>query len=225
MQYILTSGWDDGVADLTQRLVQELAEGKKVLWLVTGGSNIPAATEIMANIPAPHTPKLTVMLADERFGPVGHEGSNEAQLIQAGFSPVKGTFISILQNDLDLEQTRQRYNDLAAQAFADNDVVIAQLGIGTDGHIAGIMLEAHEVEQANELVVSIDSQPWPRLTLSYAGLRYIDVDYTFAFGQPKLETLTLLHNETVSLSEQPAQILKELPEAYIYTDQLGEHRG
>ncbi len=60
MKYILTAGWDDGVADLTERLVKELAGRKRVLWLVSGGSNIPASVQIMDNISGSLSEHLSV---------------------------------------------------------------------------------------------------------------------------------------------------------------------
>src|SRR4051812_4722359 len=114
MQFILTAGWDDGIADLTHRLTKELAAGKHVLWLVTGGSNIDASVEIMECLPADLTKKLTIMVADERFGAVGHADSNEAQLEQAGFDPQQGTWRRVLRPRLTLEQTLKHYNQLAA---------------------------------------------------------------------------------------------------------------
>jgi hypothetical protein len=35
--------------------------------------------------------------------------------------------------------------------------------------------------------------------------------------------LQALHDKKLPLTEQPAQILNELPEAYLYSDQVGEH--
>jgi 6-phosphogluconolactonase/glucosamine-6-phosphate isomerase/deaminase len=223
MQFILTAGWDDGIADLTQRLTKELAAGKHVLWLVTGGSNIEASVEVMDNIPAPLTKKLTVLIADERFGEVDHADSNEAQLRRAGFNPQQGELLSVLQPNLSLRQTVKHYNNLVKHAFADSDIIIAQLGIGNDGHIAGIMIDTPSAVASKDLVIHIPSQPWDRLTLGFEALRQITADYSFAFGEPKKSTLQQLQNGTITPIEQPAQILKHLPEAYIYSDQVGEH--
>lgn len=223
MQYILTTGWEDGVADLTERLVRELAEGKHVLWLTSGGSNIPASVQVMDNIPAEMKQNLSVMPADERYGQPGHDDSNWTQLMKAGFKPDKTTLLPVLQDDLSFEQTIENYNKLAEQAFDGHQLVIAQLGIGDDGHIAGILPGSPAAAETSALAVGYQSPPLSRLTLSFAALRRLDAAYTFAFGSTKHQALSTLQSQSLDLSDQPVQILKELGEAYVYSDQVGDH--
>lgn len=224
MKFILTAGWDDGVANLTERLVRELAEGRRVLWVVSGGSNIPASVQVMDSIPAKLTGGLSVMLADERYGAVGHADSNWLQLEQTGFKADNAQLLPALEQGLDFEQTIERYNKVAAQAFEDNDVVIAQLGIGADGHIAGVLPGSPAAKAAGELVAGYHSGPYDRLTLTFAGLRHIDAAYAFAFGNSKAEALHTLQDQSLPLEQQPSQILKELPEAFLYSDQVRSSR-
>jgi hypothetical protein len=47
-------------------------------------------------------------------------------------------------------------------------------------------------------------------------IRNINIAYTFAFGESKKEIVEKLKNENISLAEMPAQILKEIPESYLY---------
>jgi 6-phosphogluconolactonase/glucosamine-6-phosphate isomerase/deaminase len=220
MQYIRTAGWEDGVADLTQRLVRELAAGQRVLWLTSGGSNIPASVQIMGNIATKFRSRLSIMLVDERYGQLDYADSNWAQLKHAGFKTEPARLLPVLQAGLDFEATVKRYNQLVKQAFASHDTVIAQLGIGEHGEIAGI-LSASPAAASKQLVVGYQSTPFLRLTLTFAALRRITAAYIFAFGHIKQQTLSLLRHETLTLSQQPAQILKQLPEAYVYSDQFG----
>jgi 6-phosphogluconolactonase/glucosamine-6-phosphate isomerase/deaminase len=222
MQYVLTTGWEDGVAALTERLARELAGGRRVLWLISGGSNVPASVQVMDNISPALRQKLSIMPADERYGEPGHDQSNWAQLMKAGFKTGQATLLPVLQAGLDFEQTVVRYQQLAEQAFDDNEVVIAQLGIADDGHIAGILPGSPAAEETAVLVVGYQSTPFLRLTLSFAGLRQVDTAYAFAFGNTKHQALTTLQAEQLPLNRQPAQILKELPEAYVYSDQFGD---
>lgn len=224
MQFILTAGWEDGVADLTERLVRELAKGKSVLWIVSGGSNIPSSAQIMDNIPFDLTKNLTVMLVDERYGEVGHKESNWAQLMNAGFQSGEAKLLPVLKADLSLEQTADHYNKLASKAFADNEVVIAQLGIGADGHIAGVLPDSPATKDTPDMVIGYTSTPHDRLTLSFAGLRKIDAAYTFAFGNTKHHALGTLKSKSLGLAKQPSEILKDISEVYIYNDQFGEHK-
>ncbi len=223
MQYILTAGWEDGVADLTERLARELSDGRRVLWLVSGGSNIPASVQVMNNISATLTHNLGIMLSDERYGPFGHSQSNWSQLLAAGFKLRQAKLCEVLQAELSAAQTVARYNQLAAEAFAEYELVIAQLGVGPDGHITGIKPGSPAATETKALVVGYPDPPLHRLTLTFPALRRIDAAYVFAFGDTKHQALTRLHNRTLPLNIQPAQILKELPEVYVYSDQIGEH--
>jgi len=211
------------VADLTQRLVRELAAGKSVLWLTSGGSNVPVSVQIIGNIATKLRRNLTVMLADERYGRPGHAQSNWARLMQAGFKAEPATLLPVLQAGLDFEATIARYQKLCEQAFAEHDCVIAQLGIAEDGEIAGILPSSPAAAETEELVTGYQSTPFLRLTLTFAALRRITAAYTFAFGDIKRPTLDSLQHESLSLNQQPAQILKELPEAYVYSDQFEEN--
>jgi 6-phosphogluconolactonase/glucosamine-6-phosphate isomerase/deaminase len=223
MKYILTAAWDDGVADLTERLVRELAGGKRVLWLASGGSNIPSSVQIMDNISSGHSKNLSVSLIDERYGEPGHSESNWAQLMQAGFKGKQATLLPVLRPGLSFGQTAKAYEELIEKAFAANDVAIAQLGIGPDGHVAGILPGSPAAEEKTALVAGYDAPPLKRLTLTFVALRHITAAYVFAFGEPKREALAALREGTLPLKRQPAQILNELTEAYMYSDQVGEH--
>jgi 6-phosphogluconolactonase/glucosamine-6-phosphate isomerase/deaminase len=220
MHFILTSDWEEGIADLAQRLEKELSDGKRVLWLTSGGSNIDASVQVMDRLPSELSQNLSIMLGDERYGEVGHSDSNWSQLLQAGLNPGKAKVYPVLQADLSFDRTLERYNTLANQALAENDTIIGQLGIGTDGHIAGILPDSEAAHQDTELVAGYDGGQYKRLTLTFPALSKIDASYTFAYGESKRQALTDLQTGALELAKQPAQILRELPEAYIYNDQL-----
>lgn len=221
MQFILANDWSDGIASLSARLNQELSEGKKVLWLLSGGSNIPASVEIMNNLPGELTGNLSIMLNDERFGPVGHADSNWEQLFQAGLDPKQARMLPVLQIDMDLQQTIDHYAQQAEQAFANHDIVISQIGMGADGHIIGILPGSPAAAEETRWASGYDSPPYVRLTLTFPAMRQINVGYVMAFGEAKSQAVQNLKQE-LPLNEQPAQILKQLPEVYFYSDQVGE---
>ncbi len=223
MKFILTAGWDDGVADLTERLIRELVAGKKVLWLVSGGSNIPASVQVMRTVSADLSKRLSVSLCDERYGEPGHKDSNWEQLMRAGFKAKRASLLPVLKSGANFKQTIDAYEKLIEKALGDNDAVIAQLGIGSDGHIAGILPDSPAAAEKTALVSGYKAPPLSRLTLTFPALRRVTTAYAFAFGKPKRAALKSLQAGTAGLSEQPAQILNELPEAYLYSDQAGKH--
>ncbi|HSW85026.1 MAG TPA: 6-phosphogluconolactonase [Candidatus Saccharimonadales bacterium] len=223
MKFIRTAGWDDGVADLTERLVRELAKNKRVLWIISGGSNIPVSVQIMDNISSKLSRYLTILPGDERYGHVGHKDSNWAQLLNAGFNLKKAAGLSVLNKGMDFAHTLENYRQLVKKSYKDNQVIIAQLGIGEDGHISGILPNSPASMATKELVVGYKDKFFTRLTLTFAGLQQISVAYAFAFGSVKNQALTTLQNSSLAPNIQPAQILKKLPEAYAYSDQFGEN--
>jgi 6-phosphogluconolactonase/glucosamine-6-phosphate isomerase/deaminase len=222
MEFVKTSQQaESGPSALKERLVHELGKDKHVLWLVSGGSNIEASVRVMAELPADKTKNLPIFLIDERYGEVGHFDSNAKQLIDAGFQAQEAIFVPALAPGFSLEETRERYEAACKRAFEHADVVIAQIGIGSDGHIAGILPHSAAVD-ASGWVTAYDTATYKRITLTFDALRKVTAAYVFAFGDEKKPTLERLRDTKASLSDQPAQLLKELPEVYIYNDQIEE---
>ncbi|HVV66518.1 MAG TPA: 6-phosphogluconolactonase [Candidatus Saccharimonadales bacterium] len=222
MQFITCNDAREGTEKFTDRLMQELQAGKKVLWLVCGGSNIAAEAEIMKRIPPELSANLAITLTDERYGEPGHKDSNWRQLQDAGFDFKQATSLPVLQSGQSLEETAQNYDKMARQAFAGNDIVIALFGIGADGHIAGVLPDSPAAAENDMWAAGYQAGQLTRITLTFPALKQIDAAYAFAFGEAKKEALTQLQNETIELERQPSQILKYLPEAYLYSDQVGE---
>jgi 6-phosphogluconolactonase/glucosamine-6-phosphate isomerase/deaminase len=219
MRFIKTSNYSAGAQPLIKRLVKELSNEKRVLWLVSGGSNIPIEKLVMDTIPAELQPYLAIMY-DERYGPAGHQDSNLKQLQDAGFTPGKSALISAIgDGNLSLNESAERYNAAAQTAYANADVIIAQLGIGPDGHTSGILPGSPAVE-SEKLVVGYKWKDFERITFTFSALTQCSAAYVFAFGNNKREQLISLRDKAVPLSIQPAQILKKIPEAYIYNDQI-----
>lgn len=219
MKFIHASDWHPAIAVLQDRIEQELIAGKSVLWLVSGGSNIAASVHLMQNLDVKLTSQLTIMPVDERYGPVGHEDSNISQLLVAGFDPKRAKLIKILQPDMSFQATADRMDTLTRQAFTDNEIIVGQLGMGADGHIAGILPHSPAVGSP-DFVAAYDSQPYLRITLTHHALKRLSAAYVLAFGVDKQPALDQLAAKMVPYADQPAQILKELPEAYVFSDEL-----
>lgn len=205
---------------LAKQLKKDLAGKKRVLWLVSGGSNIPITVEAMKRIPKTTQPYLAVMPIDERYGPCGHPDSNLQQLHDAGFTPGKATVVPVLMpEDPSLADTVTRYEQAIKTAFDNADVIIAQLGIGPDGHTAGILPDS-PATKSRKLVAGYRGNDFERITLTPAALKKVTAAYVFTFGADRQATLKHLRDETLPLAKQPAQILKQIPEAYVYNDQI-----
>ena len=221
MQLLKTSDWHPAIHVLQARIQQELSAGRRVLWLVSGGSNIVATVTIMQGLVEETTKNLTIMLADERYGAVGHSDSNGAQLLAAGFDPRQAQLLTVLISNTSFEATRDHYEALAIKAFSNCDIVIAQFGMGSDGHIAGI-LPRSAAASSTAFVAAYAAQPYQRLTLTFRAIKRVSVAYVLAYGDDKKPALEMLSSKLIPYTEQPAQIIKELPEAYVFNDQMGE---
>ena len=162
---------------------------------------------------------LTLMLSDERYGASSHPDSNARQLESAGFNPKEATFIPVLINE-PLRITIDRYTQLVTQQFTKNEIIIGQLGIGTDGHTAGILPNSPATKVSDVLVAGYKGKDFCRITLTFPALRQLNSAFVFAYGASKKTALQQLKDETLALETQPAQILKAIPETYIYNDEL-----
>ena len=206
---------------LLTRLASELKTKQRVLWIVPGGSNIALVAEIMKEISEDDSVHLAVMLSDERFGPVGHPDSNIKQLSDAGFEPKQATVLPILRAGVSLVDTTDLYGDAAQAAFEAADTVIAHLGMGADGHIAGILPGTVATHPSSAWTIAYKTPEFTRITLSPFALRHVSEAFVVAFGDSKHEALQNLHDKSLPLTEQPAQLLKELPAVTIINDQIG----
>lgn len=218
MQFIKSR--EDGVRTLGQKLGRALRAGQKVLWLVPGGSNIPISVEVMATLPTSRQ-NLTVALTDERFGPSGHPDSNWQQLKDSGFQLGSAAGLPVLAaGELSLEDTAQTYENSIQEAFGEADIVIGQFGIGADGHIAGIK-PGSPAASSRAWISGYQWDDFTRITLTFDALAEVDAAYAFVFGASKAAALEKLQSQDLPLVTQPAQILKQLKEAYVYNDSVG----
>ncbi len=221
MKCIRVAKTPDCQKPLTDRLLKELRDPEKqlILWLVTGGSNIALSVAVMQELPDELTSKLAIALTDERFGPVGHPDSNFQQLFDAGFNPKNATVVPVLTPGVALAETRERYEGAMNTALDAADSTIAQFGIGSDGHIAGVLPGTVGVD-SQQTVVAYETETYTRISLSLQAIKRIDAAYAFVFGDDRHAALDMLCHQTVPLSEEPSQILKQIPESYVYNDQM-----
>ena len=211
-----------GVHALAAHIGTLLDQGEHVLWLVSGGSNIPWTVAVMEALSPASTVQLTIMPVDERYGPTGHPDSNVAQLLNAGLNLKYAQLLPILAGE-SLDASTDAFDKVAKIAFAQHTAVVAQLGIGTDGHIAGILPGSPAIlADLTQLAVGYTADDYIRITLTFGALRHIDTAFVFAYGAAKRATLEQLRTQNLPLARQPSQILKQLPEAYIYNDQMKE---
>ncbi len=207
--------------EIFRALTTALKQHQRVLWVVPGGSNIPTVVKVMAAISNNESAKLAIILSDERFGPPGHENSNLVQLYKAGFNPKKAIVVPVLRSMATLTTTVDLYSKAAQTAFTAADNVIIQLGMGADGHVAGILPSSPAAVETKKWVISYTSEPFTRITLSPFALKQAQQGFIVAFGKVKQPALVNLRDKKLPIKKQPAQLVKKIPKAYIINDQIG----
>jgi 6-phosphogluconolactonase/glucosamine-6-phosphate isomerase/deaminase len=222
MNYLHLNNQIDGVVILADKISEYLRQNKKVLWLLSGGSNISISVEVLKILKSGFGDKLktnlAVTLTDERYGSVGHIDSNWQQLIHGGFDMEAVQAVPVLF-ELPLEQTTKKFGEDYQALTLWADVIIGQFGIGPDGHTAGVLpgtIGATDTSTACSYV----SDRFIRISLTLKTIELISYAYVFAFGESKREVIHSLQIENISLIEMPAQIFKKMSESYLFTDQI-----
>lgn len=208
----------EAATDIAKHLNGLLANNHSVLWLVSGGSNIAIQTMAMNMIPDKLSKNLTIIPVDERFGKYNHANSNSAGMRRAGFDPKHAEWIDILERNETLEQTTRLFNDFMAREVAINDYMFATLGMGEDGHTAGILPQSPALTSA-DFVVSYKAPDYTRITVCADTLStHCNEVVLGAFGQNKLQPLERLKNRDESRQIVPAMLLHEIENCTVYHD-------
>jgi 6-phosphogluconolactonase/glucosamine-6-phosphate isomerase/deaminase len=203
---------------LAERIGSFLSQDKKVLWLLSGGSNIAISVLTLDILKENFSNKLktnlAVSLVDERYGPVGHPDSNWQQLLDADFLLDEVISEPVLTG-LSLDETVKNFSENYKKLSAWADVVIGQMGIGLDGHTAGILPESLAVTDPG-VACGYQALKYTRISLTLATVKTINVSYAFVIGGTKKLVVYYLRSRDFSYAEMPAQVLKDIPESYIY---------
>ena len=244
--------------DLSKALLNTIVDKKTAIYL-SGGSTPRELYEKLAKdedlFPG------AVGMVDERYGEKLHERSNEKMIKDTGllryFQMRDIPFYPILQNSPSLRGAERHGNlvdeiaalplgardddfrKLAAQAYDEKvrslhatfQKSVAILGIGSDGHTAGIPSQNSKLKIQNlkvdgyELVTEYNDTTGiygERVTMTFLGLSMLDLLIVLALGDAKLHALEAMFEEG-SQEEIPARFYKR-PEiavkTIIITDQM-----
>ncbi len=219
INFIKTNSTLECEEKLYKTLKDNLENNKRVLLIIAGGSNIPILKAVFDQLEVNLTSNIDIILSDERFGPSDYQESNFVKLIKYGFDPKKANFRNIL-----IDQDIQTSTSILEKEFVHKskkaDIIIAQLGIGEDGHIAGILPNSKALT-SNNYVVNFKGPDFERITLSFKALKKIDIAIVAAYGDNKKKALMNLKSLKLPLNEMPSRILQEIKSIYIYNNQLG----
>lgn len=206
-----------------------LADGEPVLLLVSGGSSLSIFQNINANI---FSSGVTVIVTDERFDPTGVNNNfrmlQEMPMYQAAVD-AGVVFVDTMYKE---GQTLEGLGNVMDHALSNwikqhrNGRIFSTVGVGSDGHLCGMMPYVEAPEKFNEyfnskrFAIGYDAgnkNEFPlRATVTMTFLKHVDEFVGYAVGEAKRIPLKkMLTNGT--LSEIPARFLKEAP-GNLYTD-------
>ncbi len=212
------------------------SEHQPVLCLVSGGS----ALEVLDVVRVPEDCRhLTLAVVDERFSS-DPSVNNFAQLAATEF------FASVIRKGGQSIDTRPNQGETVAglaQRFQSSltawkhqfpeGMVVALLGIGADGHTAGILpVPDHEQDwfascfnDSDQWVVGYDAgrkNPYPvRVTTTLSFLRErVDQSIAFAIGESKRDAIRRVFADTGELYTTPARILREMRQVTLVVESI-----
>lgn len=214
-----TDSKDASVNYLTNVIKEKLAAGKKVFWLVPGGTGIILSTDISRLLKDLPLQNLTVSLGDERYGKVDHPDSNWHQLEKAGFD-LPGATLKPVLIDKDIEATTENFALNLEDELKEADYAIGFFGIGADGHTVGILPGSPAVN-SDKLAVFYKGSDYTRITLTPRAISMLDEIVVNMTGENKWPVIDKL-TEDISYDKQPAQSLKQVPKLTIFNDHKGE---
>lgn len=207
----------DGI-DLAAAVLYEVTDKKTVLYLSGGGT--PKNLYAKLSKEEMLTPGA-VGIVDERFGPKNHPKSNELMIKNSGLlrylEMIDIPFYPILQG-LDREETAKRYDEKIREMNAIFPNSVAIVGIGTDGHTAGLpaqnflrrlggsnfKLDKHSlVTEHNDT----SGKYGERVTMTFLGLEMMDLLIVLVFGEDKKDALEAMFSFG-SEQEIPARFYK-----------------
>lgn len=218
---------------LVQKISARITQNEPVLFLVSGGSSAPIAVDVCKKLTQRFPSKndrmrwlLTLSLIDERFGPEGHPDSNWALLESLGLDHRAFMIVPVLgsktNGSADLENTVKHFdtflNTAAEKHAAGNMFIAGLLGIGKDGHTAGILADSPAAADSHDsLAIAYKSALFTRITITPAFFQHIDYAAVWAGGEEKKKTLEQLGSDIPPVIH-PAQYLKRIAECDIFTD-------
>ncbi len=193
-----------------------------VLFLSSGGSSLSLLEQVDIVI---FSPNITCGVIDERLS-ADPAINNFLQLRGRLFGATALNWVdSVLQAGDSLVDMADRIDSSwrAWRKDNPNGKITATIGVGVDGHVAGIMPNIDLKIFDNKWVAGYDAGPankFPlRITATFEFLRsHVDFAIVYISGEEKRRALERVLADSGSLAETPARILGEMKNAKIFTD-------
>nr|VFJ74575.1 MAG: 6-phosphogluconolactonase [Candidatus Kentron sp. FW] len=170
--------------------------------------------------------RIHIFMVDERLVSIDHPDSNFdnarkifiENLAHSKVLPAENIHPFIMdesREDFGVEKYRGKFDSLGGKF----DVVI--LGVGEDGHIAGLFPRHHSMENDQESFIVFDDSPKApdnRMSASKNLILRSQAALVFFMGRSKQNAFDIFCDNETEAKRCPVKISKQLPEAFIFTD-------
>ncbi|MDP3982447.1 MAG: 6-phosphogluconolactonase [bacterium] len=180
--------------DLLKKIVN-----KETALFLSGGSSPKVLYELISQDTTCSVKPLAFCTVDERWGSPDHKDSNELMIEQTGlyvYAKAVGIEVhKILGGILNRSETAKRYIVVLEGVLARAASSVAIMGIGIDGHTAGIapgIKFDRESLVGDYIHVAPDWQYPERITITPKALGIIEKRIILAYGEDKLPALRAL---------------------------------
>lgn len=214
----------------SQRLFEK--KGRRTLVLLSGGSSLKVLDYVSDNYLSSH---VTISVLDERFT-ADESVSNFSLFMKTSFYEDARNagckFIDTRVKSNDTSDDLERRLDKALAKWDEGNpegLILATIGIGSDGHVAGIVPHTGSKSDFEELFNSkkrwvaaydtgVKGESSSRVTTTLPFLRQIDSAVVYVVGEDKQNALERVVAEEGSLYETPARVLRRIENVQIFTD-------
>lgn len=215
MEYVNTS--PTGVAPaVAAKIIEQLDQGKSVLWLLSGGSGGKVCVDASKLLKDYDLSRLYVTFSDERYGEPGHADENYQILINEGLNLPGANIYRPLQGLTEAE-TVSNMTDWLEDVESKVDFKFAVMGIGADGHTAGVKPFSPAVLSSGSVEL-YKADDFDRLTVTLNYIKSLDEAIVQAYGQSKHEVVARLLNNDGEIESFPALAIREIPKVTLYSD-------
>lgn len=198
-----------GIA-IAKKILLEIIDKRTVVYL--SGGKTPKSLYELLRVDESFLPGAVGMI-DERYGKKLHKNSNELLLKETGLLQTLAlqgiSFYPILTTDVSSEVASDNYDQKVREFLAQYRKGIGILGIGADGHTAGLLPNGQWVMDTGHktnFITSYESndQFKERITMTFLGLSLLDCIILLAFGEDKKHALEMMFTDG-SEKEVPAR--------------------
>lgn len=222
MHRLVVTNEEGAAGAIAHGIDSALQKGLKVLWLLSGGSNIRLQLHVLEMLEHANHKNLTISLIDERFLTLDSKHSNWHKLLDGGLTGEKARLEPpIVDWGLSLHDAAHDWALRLGRRVDEADMVIGQFGIGADGHTAGILPHTEGVHEYDKLVLGYKGKDYERLTTTPRLFKRLHLAVGVAMGESKKHVLERMPTD-ISADDQPAQLLLLAPELIVYSDQKVE---